>query len=431
VNINLEMGLVLVALGKKTEGFNLLKTNIETAKMLCNEDAITTGLDNLSNSYFEVGDYENSLRYQLVLSEYPDIIYSSTEYKAGFNQHLAEIFIQLKRWDEAQKHTTLALRYASDMGSNDWLFDCYKNQSAIYEAKGKFKEALDYHKKYLSTKDAVYKSDYDTKMSAMANLYELEHQQNQITQLTTEKQTASVKAERLTYVTGFLILILSLVFTFYQYRKKNAEKDLQQKIAFQLLQAQEEERQRISGELHDSIGQNLLFLKNQLRNDLSPETKAHVMKSVDDALEEIRNISKNLYPNQLEKFGLVAAVEALAAEVRSNSGIFISSDMEGIDDVLNKNVKINFYRIIQEFVNNTLKHAEATAIRITAREINDTIELIVQDNGKGFDMADVERKANSSFGLLNMEERIKMLKGKINIESSIGKGTKSVFIVPV
>ena len=431
IKINLELGLSYVGIGQNNKGFEMLKSNLALAKNTKNVDLIVTGIDNLSNAYYEVNDYENSLKHQLEILNYPDYINSTLEYRTAINQHLAEINIALKRWDEAQRYVTLAIKYGTEMGSNDWLFDCYKNQAAIYEAKGRYKDALFFHQKYLVTKDSVYQKDYDEKMSAMANLYELEHKENQIDHLTIDKQIASAKIERLTFFIIFLALIMGFLVTFYQYRKNKSEKNLQQKIAFQLIQAQEEERQRISKDLHDSVGQNILFLKNQLQNNSEYIDRGKLIKTIDDALQEIRNISKNLYPNQLEKYGLIAAVEALAEEVAHSTGIFVSSDMEGIEELLNKNVKINFYRIIQEFVNNTLKHAEATAIRITAHRTDQTIELIVQDNGKGFDKAEMQRKANQSFGLLNMEERVKMLKGTFAIESELGKGTKTTFSIPV
>jgi signal transduction histidine kinase len=431
VKINLELGLVYVGVGLHKKGFEMLEKNLALAKSLKNEELIITGIDNLSNSYFEIGDNENALKYQLELLNYPEYMNDSKHYKTAINQHLAEIYIALQRWDDAQKHVTLAIKYATEMGSNDWLFDCYKNQAAIYEAKGMYKDALLFHQKYLTTKDSVYQKDYDEKMSAMANLYELEHKENLIDRLTIDTQIADAKIERLTFFTAFLILFIGLLITFYQYRKNKTEKDQQQKIAFQLIQAQEDERQRIAKDLHDSVGQNILFLKNQVQNNTDQIDTTKLIKSIDAALQEIRNISKNLYPNQLEKYGLIAAIEALADEVSQSTGIFVSSDMEGIEEILNNNVKINFYRIIQEFVNNTLKHAEATAIRITAQQTDQTIELIVQDNGKGFDKADMQRKANRSFGLINMEERVKMLKGTFAIESEPGKGTKSTFSIPV
>jgi signal transduction histidine kinase len=177
------------------------------------------------------------------------------------------------------------------------------------------------------------------------------------------------------------------------------------------------------------VGQNILFIKNQLNSNNRDEILLN--KSIDDALDEVRNISKDLYPNQLEKYGLSSAVDALAMQINSSTGIFVSSDIQGIDDVLNKNVQINFYRIIQEFVNNTLKHANATAIRITTEHTDKEIILTVQDNGSGFDKAILEAKANKSSGMLNLEERIKMLKGKVDFETEIGKGTKAIFRVPV
>ncbi len=431
IKINLELGLSLVNIGEHEEGFEILKSNLALAKNTHNVKLIITGIDNLSNAYFTINDFENSLKYQLEILNYPDYVNSALKYKTAINQHLAEINIELKRWDEAQKYVTLAIKYGTEIGSNDWLFDCYKNQAAIYESKGRYKDALIFHQKYLTTKDAVYQKDYDKKMSAMANLYELEHKKHQIDQLTIDKHIAATKIERLSFFIVFLALLMGLMVTFYQYRKNKTEKDQQQKIAFQLIQAQEEERQRISKDLHDSIGQNILFLKNQLQNSGEQIDRSKLIKTVDDTLQEIRNISKNLYPNQLEKYGLIAAVEALGEEVTLSTGIFVSSDMQGIEEVLNKNVKINFYRIIQEFVNNTLKHAEATSIRITAHQTDQTIELIVQDNGKGFDKVELQRKANRSFGLLNMEERVKMLKGTFTIESELGKGTKSTFSIPV
>lgn len=431
IEINSEIGLCLVGEGQLESGFEILIQNLKSAQKTGNEEIICTTLDNLSNAYYEVGDYENSLKYQEQILLYPKIVNESLHNKAAIHQHLATINIKLKRWSVAQKYTDLANQYALALGSNYWLFDVYKDQAEIYEATGQYRKALSFFQQYTVLKDSVYKHDYDTKMSTVANLYELENKEYQIVKLTSAQNLANVKIQRLYLFLVVLALLFGLIGIYYLYRKSRAQKDLQQKIAFQLLHAQEEERQRIAKELHDSVGQNILFIKNQIISDTSGADLSKLKKSADDALAELRNISKNLYPNQLEKYGLIAAVETLAEEINSHSGIFVSSDMEGIDAILNKNVKINFYRIIQEFVNNTIKHADATAIRITAQQINDTIELIVQDNGKGFDKSEMERNAHKSFGLLNMEERIRMLKGKCTIETAPGKGTKSIFTIPI
>jgi signal transduction histidine kinase len=155
-----------------------------------------------------------------------------------------------------------------------------------------------------------------------------------------------------------------------------------------------------------------------------------LMSSVDETLEEVRNISKDLYPNQLEKYGLIAAVDALAEKVKESSNVFVSFDLDAIDKNISADKQINFYRIIQECITNALKHAEASALRITASQMNGNLELVIQDNGKGFDKEILSKKAQLSFGLLNLEERVKHLKGKLILETSPGKGTKYIFSIP-
>jgi signal transduction histidine kinase len=155
------------------------------------------------------------------------------------------------------------------------------------------------------------------------------------------------------------------------------------------------------------------------------------MPSVDETLEEVRNISKNLYPNQLEKYGLVAAVNSLAEKVKESSALFVSHDLDAFNENISSDTQIHIYRIIQECISNTLKHAEATAMRITANTVNGIINLVIQDNGKGIDKSILANKAQRSFGLLNLEERAKLLNGSFELVTAPGKGTKCVFTIPV
>jgi signal transduction histidine kinase len=427
-SINSELGLLLVIDGQSDKGIAMQKQSIATLKAQGLDKETAIAIDNLSNSYYNLDSTAIAIQYQLQLFDYKYIT-DNIEGETGVNQHLAELYIEAGEYDKAQKYVTEAIKYGLQMHSHFWLFDCYKNQAAIYEAKGDYKNALHYHQLYLASKDSVYQTDYANKMSALHNYYELTQKQNKINNLAKDKAIASSKIQRLTLLIVILALLSLLSFVYLLYRKNKNDKLLKEQFAKQLLSSQEEERQRIAKDLHDSLGQNILFIKNQLANPQRNEES--LMKSIDAAIEEVRNISKDLYPNQLEKYGLASAVQALSEQVNQSTGIFVSSDIQGIDEVLNKNVKINFYRIIQEFVNNSVKHAQASSIRITANQTEKEIVLVVQDNGKGFDIASLQSKAQKSFGLLNMEERIKMLKGKVDIKSDIGKGTKSTFTIPI
>lgn len=182
--------------------------------------------------------------------------------------------------------------------------------------------------------------------------------------------------------------------------------------------------------LHDSVGQNILFIKNYIhKHGLNTP---QLDQSIDQSLEEVRNISKDLYPNQLNQYGLGTAVEALCDKVRESTNVFVSSDIQLPEDqMVSKELKINLYRIIQECISNSIKHAAATSIRITGQMIQDRFHLMVQDNGRGFDAELLHNKAATSFGLLNMQERARILSGIFKIESTPGHGTKNQIIVPI
>ncbi|MDO8970945.1 MAG: sensor histidine kinase, partial [Saprospiraceae bacterium] len=323
-----------------------------------------------------------------------------------------------------------ALEIATEVGMNDWIYECYKVQSWIDEGRMDFKSALKNHQRYLALKDSVYQDQYKEKMASMSVLYELESKQKTISLLEKDQQikAGQIQQQRVLMFAGLISLLL--VIFIIRFRNQRNTNQLREAFGQDLISAQEQERQRISRELHDSVGQNILFVKNRLQR-LSPAPEPALLSSIDTALEEVRNIAKDLYPNQLEEYGLRSAVESLCELAQESSGVFVSSDLEGIDEKLNREARINCYRIIQECINNTLKHAEASAIRITSKRYPDKVELVVQDNGKGFDKSLLERKAGRSFGMINMAERVKMLRGKFDLESSANKGAKFTFSIPV
>jgi signal transduction histidine kinase len=426
---NAEIGLAYVGLGEHQRGITLLEKNIETLRNADDEEFLVTAIDNLSNCYAETDDYTNALKYQLQLLPFK-ITNSSLLYKASVNQHLAEIYVHLKDYTNAQKHVDIAIKYSVEMKSNDWLFECYKNQAAIYEGTGNYKQALDYHQKYVETKDSVYQKNYDSKMSAMANLYELDTKQNAIANLEKDQLLSSAKIQRLYLIIASLLLLLIVIILLINHKKNKNEKILRQQFSEQLLQTQETERQRISKDLHDSVGQNLLFIKNQVQKLFANENPT-LSKSVDVALEEVRNISKDLYPNQLEQYGLLSAIDGLCQKVKESTNIFVSTEIEYPNENLSKDKKINCYRIVQECINNIIKHASASAIRITGQLINNQLQLTIQDNGIGFEKSSLDAKANRSFGMLNLQERVRILNGKFELETALGKGTKSIFFIPI
>lgn len=192
---------------------------------------------------------------------------------------------------------------------------------------------------------------------------------------------------------------------------------LQKLFSRELLQEQEKERKRFSKELHDGIGQNLLLIKNSLT--LNPKKTTQLL---DKTIEEIRAITRNLHPIQLEKFGLTKAIENLIEDLNELTPVVFSSEIENIDNFFPKEKEIYLYRIVQECFNNIIKHAGATAAKIKIKKEADRVIITIQDNGSGFNF-DENNKKQKSFGLKSLQERVEFLKGNIKFDSKKNKGT--------
>lgn len=244
----------------------------------------------------------------------------------------------------------------------------------------------------------------------------------------------------LTFWFWILIILTSslLVYLIYRYRISQLQKlnVAQKAFSRQLIESQEAERKRIAQELHDGLGQNLLVIKNrallgltaQENREKADEQFNEIQESVTDALSEVRTIAYNLRPLHIERLGLTSTIEEMVEDVEKASGIQINCDIEIIDDLFSKENEINFYRIIQECLNNIVKHSRATKASVSVFQENSKLLLNIRDNGSGFDVVKTEEK--NGLGLNGIAERAKILRGLYSINSEIGKGTTVSIEIP-
>ena len=202
-----------------------------------------------------------------------------------------------------------------------------------------------------------------------------------------------------------------------------------------VIDAEEKERQRLSREIHDGIGQSLIAHKLWLESLLymnDPEIKDQIRMLKDQfnvTIDEIRRISNNLMPSVLEVFGITLALKNLCEETEEHGFLEILFQTTGELEEINTKTKTYLYRIAQEALNNILKHSEAKEVTFTLSRSKDIITFILRDDGKGVDVEDaVFEKGN---GLHNMRERVALMQGTINILSSAGEGTTIIINVPV
>ncbi|ARV08405.1 hypothetical protein BTO05_01630 [Winogradskyella sp. PC-19] len=217
----------------------------------------------------------------------------------------------------------------------------------------------------------------------------------------------------------FMVAISCLVIgvLLYFLRQFQLRKKLQDQFALDLIQSQEDERKRIASELHDSVSQQLTLIKRKAQNHNQEEISA----LTNNTLEEVRHISRGLFPPLLKQLGFTESIEQLAIDIDENNALFVSTDIENIDDNLTDEKALHLYRFVQECINNILKHAEAKALSITIEKEKDIILVLIKDNGKGFDVTSAKNK--NSLGLKTLEERIKILNGELLIDSKIDGGT--------
>lgn len=218
----------------------------------------------------------------------------------------------------------------------------------------------------------------------------------------------------------FILLFLSTGPIIYYRRVKQLKKEKQLQIDFsrRLIQSQEEERKRIASELHDSIGQNLLVIKNlALLNKNKDYQFDEISKVAGDAIDDVRRISYNLHPYQLERLGLTKAITSMFNNIQHISKIKFLIDIDNVDGLFNKEKEINIYRIVQECVNNIIKHSEAREAKVVIKSSEENLIMEISDNGKGFNLETVKSEAKG-FGLKNLENRVSLLSGAIHIDSS-------------
>ena len=216
------------------------------------------------------------------------------------------------------------------------------------------------------------------------------------------------------------------------------EHEARVKYTLQLIAAQEDERKRIAGELHDSLGQNLLLIKNRaqmsLRKDVSPAELTEHIENINQlaaaCVGEARRISHDLRPPLLEHLGLTGALDAMIEKTEHASEIVFERKLEPVDELFSNGAAMNFYRIVQESLNNIMKHSGARHVDIRLERDIHEVQLSIEDDGQGFP-AEKIRDAKTGLGLKNMADRAQMLGGKLKINSRPGKGTRIEMTVPI
>tara|TARA_R100000005_G_scaffold95903_1_gene79417 strand:- start:5783 stop:8182 length:2400 start_codon:yes stop_codon:yes gene_type:complete len=342
--------------------------------------------------------------------------------------------------------------------------------SEVYEALGDSKRAYQYRLQYETVKDSLDNVEKSRQLAEIREIYESEKKDEQISQLELENQVVNAKSEanaalaakeaanKLVFIIlAIALFVLALIFYFYFRQrlvltklKVNEEKESHNKEVNQLMvqqqtktleamvEGQEQERKRIAKELHDHFGSLMATVKVNLttvasNKEVTPESELqmqHLAKLVDQACVDIRSLSHTMHVGISEAFGLVPALKDLTNSISQSGKIQVSFHASNCAEKLDSTIEITAYRVIQELVSNVLKHAKATKLTIQLTCLEDIINIIVEDNGRGFD-ADFLMKNSQGMGLKSLQERITELHGEFEVDSRSEKGTTVIIDLPI
>ncbi|WP_309607499.1 ATP-binding protein [Flavobacterium sp.] len=319
----------------------------------------------------------------------------------------------------------------------------YKALSKANNALGNWQKAYSYSEKYIVLNDSLNKTKFKEEIVALEAKFNKIENEKKIGELSIQKEKAELLAKnnRLnTWIFGlisaFLVVLAGFLWKFNQNQKKlSFQKEInfnqeinslndQQKLAVSnaLLEGEEIERKRLARDLHDGLGSMLSGLKlhlSKLTKDNATDLK-NANNQLDNSIKELRQIAQNMMPESLLKLGLNAALQDLCLRF-SSSTVLIEFHSLGIQDSISESQQIAIYRIVQELINNAIKHSNASNILVSCTQNGSRFFITVEDNGKGFDVK--KQTSVVSMGLKNIKNRVEFLNGKLEIDSEPENGT--------
>jgi len=235
---------------------------------------------------------------------------------------------------------------------------------------------------------------------------------------------------------SILAILGGVFFTTNQRNKRKAQELITQEKEHGLqamILAQEEERSKIARELHDGVVQQIgsIILKSRSlfknKNIIKDIESKEVLESLENSNQDLRNISHQMMPRALKELGIIPALNDLLEGSLSYSNIKYLLEHFNIKERLPEKIEVTIYRIVQELINNIIKHSKASEVNVQLFNSNNTVILIVEDNGIGFS----NKEPKKGIGLLNISSRLDLVKGDVNFEPSPKSGTLVTIKIPL
>ena len=434
-----ESGVVFEYMKNYAEAIRRYTASYNIDRALNNPMGVSYALSNLAGVYTlqqkfaegekylqEALELRRHLRDSLALA----IIYSD----------VAANYLSQKKYKLARRYTDSSNNIATLMNYPELQTSNYKIRSEISRQTGDFEQAFFFLDKRTAIHDSLMDKEKLKQIEELSAKYETLKKEKII-----EQQKFQIAQRNYWIIAGVIIMML-IIYTsvsLYKRGKLQQQARLQHEVLYQqrlatkaILAAEEKERQRIAKDLHDGVGQmmsaakmNLSALENNIGFSTSKEQLAYkaIITLVDDSCNEVRSVSHSMMPNALLKNNLAEALRTFSNQL-NRPGLRIDLYTEGLEEKLDDDIETVLYRVIQECVNNVVKHAEATAVDISVIRDAEGISATIEDNGIGFRLNG--SAPTDGIGMKNIRSRIQYLAGTVEFNSSPGSGTLVSLFIP-
>jgi signal transduction histidine kinase len=432
------LALCCLRTNKNDKAAELLKKQLEIGKIVKRARSIRNALVNLATVYYTTGDAAALEKYTAALNDYNSTA-TSLDSKSKCLQEITNAYnaIYQKKFQLAEKHLLAAQKIGEADSLSDQLLTTYLTLSKVKFAEHDFVGGNFYEEKWDKLDEAAKETELAEYAAELETKYETEKKSVKIL-----LQQAQIKDKSL--INYLLIgagvgLLIILLLTYRTYLQKNKiqqqrinELETQQQLTATeaVLKGEEQERTRLAKDLHDGLGGMLSGIKysfNTMKGNLvlTPENAKAFERSMDmldSSIKEMRRVAHNMMPEALVKFGLDTALNDFCNDINLTGALKVNYQSIGLQNItIEQTTTITIYRIVQELINNTMKHAAATNAIVQLSQTDGKISITVEDDGKGFDTTILEK--SKGIGWSSIQNRVEFLKGILDVKADAAKGT--------
>ncbi|MDJ1493603.1 sensor histidine kinase [Cytophagaceae bacterium DM2B3-1] len=370
------------------------------------------------------------------------------------NYSLGRFYLHEKNYPEALRLLTLSLEQGRKVHDRVYEPVILELLYKAWQQEGNYAKALGYYTQFVQLRDSIASDETQLKLKELEKKYDEQVNQLVINKLQNTNQNQKAELDRkertILFILGIGFLVSAILFLLYttQKSKKRIAQQKEQLAAQQLrelqqqkqleiytamLNGQETERSRLARDLHDGLGGMLAGTKlylSQINQKVMNGQAVYLQTAVvqiDNSMQELRRIARNMMPETLVKFGLKTALRDLCESLQ-NSQLQIRCQTMGLSSDLSKSIQLTIYRVIQELITNAIKHANAQQILVQCLQNEGSIHITIEDDGQGFDTASIK---GNGVGLSNVRNRVEYLNGRLEIQSEPGVGTTVTVEIPV